>query len=588
MSYHLMPSEIARLVLGYLKESQCFETEKQFLKESKHLTEYAIGLRHGFNYSTNINGKSLLDIIHSCHESDTNAAAKDRHKKSPTDELRRLSQQLTKVETLLNKLSQTVTTNSGNQSQYRIIQTSSPLFVNPIGVNASPIVDNQTPHKTTVPSGSDAIFRTPSRSDAISPRRKRTPRRLMSTGSTPLKQQSMNESCDQTLVNTSSDQLADGSEPLLRMDINEPLVQPEFIVGELINFEPLHDVLADNINKIFANMADNYGDHCAEPANETHVKDHQICDQNIDPQDIIRINDEDVNHILANLESAPEYNTILDIITEKELQMTPYKDLSSVETNTSSASSLNTPRTPQMRVDGQTGAGNVVKNLMQELRTPEKTITIYASRSPSESTRITPLKVTPVKVFRSDYVPDVNCILNGKPVPIIVPKVSVGGEDYNLIQNSLANSMGSYAAVSSVVPVHQSMASNAMQNRRMGGRKRVDFSKPASELQAKRSGDQIHRKILPKPTLNSALTTNCVPVYSGSDCATVPKQPLLLVNNSNANPKNPLMSSQSECQSEKRLPPKDRSNKRHSSGSDESLPVKIRASDVSLRIQVYE
>ncbi|CAG2173184.1 unnamed protein product [Oppiella nova] len=144
MSYHLMPSEIARLVLGYLKESQCIETEKQFLKESKHLTEYAIGLRHGFNYSTNINGKSLLDIINSCHESDTNAAAKDRHKKSPTDELRRLSQQL--------------------------LKKSSPLFVNPIGVNALPIVDNQTPHKTTVPSGRDGIFRTLPISDAISPR----------------------------------------------------------------------------------------------------------------------------------------------------------------------------------------------------------------------------------------------------------------------------------------------------------------------------------------------------------------------------------------------------------------------------------
>ena len=33
-----------------------------FIKESKHMTEYALGLKNGINYPTNINGKSLLDI----------------------------------------------------------------------------------------------------------------------------------------------------------------------------------------------------------------------------------------------------------------------------------------------------------------------------------------------------------------------------------------------------------------------------------------------------------------------------------------------------------------------------------------------
>ncbi|CAG2102819.1 unnamed protein product [Medioppia subpectinata] len=626
MTVHLMPSEIARLVLGYLKESQCFETEKHFLKESKHLTEYAVGLRHGFNYSTNIDGKSLLDIINGfctlqqrkdCTPRESSGGSKssgsqvtDTTKKCTNEEFKRLSQQLSKIETILNKLTQNMTANSlqpslqtCHQNQYRIIQTSSPLIMNPIAVNESPIVNNiqtvQTPQKTirsagddncVTPVRDDAIFRTPSRSDAYSPRRKRTPRRLMSGGSTPLKPQSLNssfsDSCDQTLVEGSSDQLGDASEPLLRIDINEPLVQPEFIVGELLNFGPLHDVLADSINKIFGNISEPPIDDCDQNSHQsTDTGLQNTNDQNIDPQEI-RINDDDVNHILANLESAPEYNAILDIITEKELQMTPYKDISSIETNTSSsASSLHTPKTPQIRVNVQKArenSANVVKNLMQELKTPEKTITLYASRSPSNSARITPVKVTPVKVFRSDYIPDMNCVLGDNNVPVIMPKVSVIGEDFNLIHNSLTNNFGGY----SVTSAPNQTAFTGLQNRRMGGRKRVDFAKPASELQTKRS-ELIQRKILPKPTLNNTLNTNrltttLIPVMDTNDCVTVPKQPLILVNN-NTNPveTNAMIVTQNESQSsEKRLQSKERNNKRHNSSAEETKPHKIRASDV--------
>ncbi|XP_023219026.1 protein NPAT-like isoform X2 [Centruroides sculpturatus] len=61
---NFMPSEIARLVLGYLKETNCANTWEMFLSESPHLHEYKQLFNEGKEYPTNFNGKSLLDILH--------------------------------------------------------------------------------------------------------------------------------------------------------------------------------------------------------------------------------------------------------------------------------------------------------------------------------------------------------------------------------------------------------------------------------------------------------------------------------------------------------------------------------------------
>uniref|UniRef100_T1JDK1 LisH domain-containing protein n=1 Tax=Strigamia maritima TaxID=126957 RepID=T1JDK1_STRMM len=58
-----MPSEIARLVLGYLKESSCFNTLRDFLDECPHLCEYRECLRNGLQYPTDIGGKNLKTIL---------------------------------------------------------------------------------------------------------------------------------------------------------------------------------------------------------------------------------------------------------------------------------------------------------------------------------------------------------------------------------------------------------------------------------------------------------------------------------------------------------------------------------------------
>ncbi|CAL1292442.1 unnamed protein product [Larinioides sclopetarius] len=58
------PSEIARLVLGYLKEANCPKAWETFLVESGDLQEHYRLLQSGRSCSTNIEGKSLLEILH--------------------------------------------------------------------------------------------------------------------------------------------------------------------------------------------------------------------------------------------------------------------------------------------------------------------------------------------------------------------------------------------------------------------------------------------------------------------------------------------------------------------------------------------
>ena len=59
-----MPSEVARLVLGYLREQNCEKAASDFLNESRHLYEYRLGLEEGYEYPTTIGGKNLVQFLH--------------------------------------------------------------------------------------------------------------------------------------------------------------------------------------------------------------------------------------------------------------------------------------------------------------------------------------------------------------------------------------------------------------------------------------------------------------------------------------------------------------------------------------------
>lgn len=59
----LLPSEVARLVLGYLGSTKCTATRGKFLEECSHLREYVYLLENGQEYTTTIFGKNLVHYL---------------------------------------------------------------------------------------------------------------------------------------------------------------------------------------------------------------------------------------------------------------------------------------------------------------------------------------------------------------------------------------------------------------------------------------------------------------------------------------------------------------------------------------------
>ncbi|XP_076628399.1 uncharacterized protein LOC143345304 isoform X2 [Colletes latitarsis] len=59
----LLPSEIARLVLGYLEDQKCIEAAKTFLETSPHLQECRTVISNGRRFSTKVGGMSLIDVV---------------------------------------------------------------------------------------------------------------------------------------------------------------------------------------------------------------------------------------------------------------------------------------------------------------------------------------------------------------------------------------------------------------------------------------------------------------------------------------------------------------------------------------------
>ncbi|XP_046610190.1 serine-rich adhesin for platelets-like isoform X2 [Neodiprion virginianus] len=59
----LLPSEIARLVFGYLEDQKCNEAARSFLEASPHLHECRTAVLNGRRFNTRVNGYTLTDIF---------------------------------------------------------------------------------------------------------------------------------------------------------------------------------------------------------------------------------------------------------------------------------------------------------------------------------------------------------------------------------------------------------------------------------------------------------------------------------------------------------------------------------------------
>lgn len=115
-----MPSEVARLVLGYLKSTGCQTTWESFLRESPDLKEYAECVRRGREYPTNIGGKNLLQLLDTGYQMAQSQGAGD----SPGDLLTNIDKMVTQVKDMLSELNSASGENSRRISDALSLSTS--------------------------------------------------------------------------------------------------------------------------------------------------------------------------------------------------------------------------------------------------------------------------------------------------------------------------------------------------------------------------------------------------------------------------------------------------------------------------------
>lgn len=115
-----MPSEVARLVLGYLKSTGCQSTWESFLRESPDLKEYAEYARRGREYPTNIGGKNLLQLLDTGYQMAQSQGAGD----SPGDLLTNIDKMVTQVKDMLSQLNSATGENSRRISDVLSLSTS--------------------------------------------------------------------------------------------------------------------------------------------------------------------------------------------------------------------------------------------------------------------------------------------------------------------------------------------------------------------------------------------------------------------------------------------------------------------------------
>ncbi|XP_011497222.1 PREDICTED: uncharacterized protein LOC105361669 [Ceratosolen solmsi marchali] len=117
----LLPSEIARLIYGYLMEEKCIETAKTFLNESPNLQECRNVLSYGKHFTTRVCGYALWDILEKfCI---INSIVQEKIDKCDnTDKLRHCSDLINQIKLLIEEykghkfLTNIVTTPTQNQS----------------------------------------------------------------------------------------------------------------------------------------------------------------------------------------------------------------------------------------------------------------------------------------------------------------------------------------------------------------------------------------------------------------------------------------------------------------------------------------
>jgi len=256
-----MPSEVARLVLGYLKQVGCPRAHDEFLKESRHLSEYRSGLEEGFEYPTSINGKNLMQFINCLSHSSTSSQEKEELRAKNNANQVKIEELNRKIDLLMGQIAQQnishVVSERPHQQQFQVQLVQQSTSCNATQVQSHAIDSFKTPVKQPrrVHRNQGYACVTPNKTSSgssgntdIQHKRTGTPRKSC----TPRKLDIQSEST-QVLTpskHVSSDSLSNTLTPS-KLNANDFHIQPQVVVGEFMNNPVIPELLADEINKIW-------------------------------------------------------------------------------------------------------------------------------------------------------------------------------------------------------------------------------------------------------------------------------------------------------------------------------------------------
>lgn len=392
MSAHsvLMPSEVARLVLGYLKQSGCREAYGAFLNESKHLVEYKEGLRMGIEYPTEIGAKSLMQHLNDRPKVETSGSTPQIASGSSQN----MSELSEKMDTILRQLHR-------NNSDQMVIIPPSPAGQTQASSSVVATSESQDMFKTPVKQYRKSLGRVFGSSSSpgvkgttggeATPGGSRTPRK----SATPRK---MNVT-SMTLSETTSSSVAGDSTLTPRKGGAHLHIDPNVVVGELIKNPVVPDLLAETVNRILYDSGNSESVipnltsgplpdlSTLVPTSSTTSNLH--IPEATDEKSKIDWEKKMADEIMNLFDKNPEFSQFVDEISAKAINDYEFDDGTSSFASTpitpgndlSEGDSLTTPKAYLRETaierrgtpcSANRSSGYPVKNLMNDLKTPEK------------------------------------------------------------------------------------------------------------------------------------------------------------------------------------------------------------------------
>lgn len=287
-----MPSEIARLVYGYLLETKCEKSANFFLDESPCLKEFSEGVRSGKRYLTTINQKSLIQMLNE------NSLRKIEFENNNRNQTNSSFEAISCINLLKNDILEL--SNIINKNKY---------FVN---TEVHEALNNQLQQNLV--------------KKTVSPRRKcSTPKRitLQQPESTKFNQ-CVSSNCDPNFPVSS---LSASVISKMQNKTGDYVVNKKLMYEKLLNCKPLQEKLASKINyKMSSELKNKNASPLLKVKDSTQMsetRDFIIGNIEIDllPSDIL-------NEIIDSILDEPELDELIETVIVKDNQEFQHTDLS--------------------------------------------------------------------------------------------------------------------------------------------------------------------------------------------------------------------------------------------------------------------